>query len=165
MASDEEFEEYVRTRLPGWRRVAYLMAGDWDRGDDVVQRMLTDLYRTWPRASQAASLDAFVHTILTRRLLDERRLRWARVRLTDDIPDRASPARSGAEDRLDLIEALRRIPPRQRAVLVLRYFHDLGVEETAQALGCAPGTVKSQTSRALTTLRRYLTVPELEELR
>jgi RNA polymerase sigma-70 factor (sigma-E family) len=165
MTSDEEFEAYVQTRLPGWRRIAYLMAGDWDRGDDVVQRMLTDLYRTWRRTRHVENLDAFVRTILTRRLLDERRLRWARVRLASEIPDRAAPPRGSAEERVDLIAALRRIPPRQRAVIVLRYFHDLGVEETAQVLGCAPGTVKSQTSRAIAALRRYLTMPEVEESR
>jgi RNA polymerase sigma-70 factor (sigma-E family) len=165
MASDEEFEAYVQARLPGWRRTAYLMAGDWDRGDDAVQRMLADLYRTWPRVRQVENLDAFVHRILTRRLLDERRLLWARVRLTAVIPDRAAPARDSADERLDLIKALRRIPPRQRAVLVLRYFQDLDVEETARALGCAPGTVKSQTSKAIAALRRHLTVPHFEESR
>src|SRR5262245_32305823 len=106
MASDDEFEHYVRGHLPGWRRIAYPMVGDWDRGDDVVQRMLTDLYRNWSRARHADHLDAYARTILTRRLIDERRQRWSRIRLTDELPDRVQPSPSGAEERLDLIEAL-----------------------------------------------------------
>src|SRR4029077_3382806 len=117
------------------------------------------------RARQVEDLDAFVRKILTRRLLDERRRRWAGVRLSVVLPDRAARTRDGAEDRMDLVAALRRIPPRQRAVLVLRYYHDLSVDETAQALGCAPGTVKSQTSKAIAALRRHLTVPAFEESR
>ncbi|MGW0432277.1 SigE family RNA polymerase sigma factor [Micromonospora sp. NPDC003197] len=159
-AADEEYTEYVRATMDRWRRVAYLMAGDWDRGDDVLQQVLTELYRKWSRARKADSIDALVRTMLLRRFIDGQRLGWARVRLGTELPDRAA-ATTGADptDRLDLVTALRQVAPRQRAVLVLRYFHDLSVEETAQTLNCSPGTVKSQTSKGLATLRRLLSSP------
>jgi RNA polymerase sigma-70 factor (sigma-E family) len=155
--ADAEYTDYVRSRLSVWRRTAYLMCGDWDRGDDVVQRTLTELYRKWPRAQRADNLDALVRTMLLRRMLEERRLGWFRVRLTNDLPERAAATGPDAEDRIVLATALRRLAPRQRAVLVLRFFNDLTVEETAHTLACSPGTVKSQTSTALATLRRLLT--------
>ncbi|GIH16783.1 RNA polymerase sigma24 factor [Rugosimonospora africana] len=156
--ADAEYTEYVRSRMTVWRRTAYLMCGDWDRGDDVVQRTMTELYRKWPKARRADNLDALVRTMLLRRMLDERRLGWFRVRLTTELPDRAAPAGSDPDDRVTLMAALRGLAPGQRAVLVLRFFQDLTVEETADALACSPGTVKSQTSKALATLRRSLTV-------
>lgn len=155
-AVDAEYTELVRAGLPQWRRTAYLMCGDWHQGDDIVQRVLTELYRNWPRARRADNLNALVRTMLLRRLIDDRRRGWARVLLTDLLPERPAPAAPDAGERLDLVAALRQIAPRQRAVLVLRFFQDLTVEETAQTLNCAPGTVKSQTAKGLATLRRLL---------
>ncbi|MEU8422323.1 SigE family RNA polymerase sigma factor [Micromonospora sp. NPDC048835] len=154
--ADHEYTEYVRSRMVRWRRTAYLMCGDWDRGDDILQRVLTELYRSWTKARQADHLDALVRTMLVRRLIDERRLRWSRVRLGAALPERAS-ATTDPTDRITLVGALRNVPPRQRAVLVLRYFQDLSVEETARAMGCSTGTVKSQTAKGLATLRSLLT--------
>ena len=155
-ADDAEYVEYVRARMGQFRRAAFLMCGDWDRGDDVVQRVLTELYRKWHRLRRADSVDAVVRTMLWRRLADERRLGWAvRVRIGAAVPEVAAPD-PDPDVRLTLVAALRSVPPRQRAVLVLRYFQDLTVEETASALGCAPGTVKSQASKGLATLRRVL---------
>ncbi|MFG2047815.1 SigE family RNA polymerase sigma factor [Micromonospora sp. NPDC048935] len=155
-AADAEYTECVRVGLPQWRRTAYLMCGDWHQGDDIVQRVLTELYRNWSRARRAGNLNALVRTMLMRRLIDERRRGWARVLITDLLPERPAPAAPDATERLDLVAALRQVAPRQRAVLVLRFFQDLSVEETAQALGCAPGTVKSQTAKGLVTLRGLL---------
>jgi RNA polymerase sigma factor (sigma-70 family) len=163
-AADAEYEDYVRSRLARWRRTAFLMCGDWDRGDDLVQRMLTELYRIWPKARAAHSLDGLVRTMLVRRLLDERRLGWSRVRLTWDLPDRSTND-PDVDGKLDLGSALRRVPPRQRAVLVLRFLHDLSIEETAQTLRCSVGTVKSQTSKGLTALRAVLAMSAVEETR
>ncbi|MET8256694.1 SigE family RNA polymerase sigma factor [Micromonospora sp. NPDC005553] len=154
--ADDEYTEYVRSRMAQWRRTAYLMCGDWDRGDDILQRVLTELYRSWARARQADHLDALVRTMLLRRLIDERRLRWTRVRLGSALPD-VSRAFADPTDRITLVGALRQVPPRQRAVLVLRYFQDLSVEETARTMGCSTGTVKSQTAKGLATLRTLLT--------
>ncbi|MGW3806180.1 SigE family RNA polymerase sigma factor [Micromonospora sp. NPDC005113] len=153
--ADDEYAEYVRSRMVQWRRTAYLMCGDWDRGDDILQRVLTELYRSWSRVRQADHLDALVRTMLLRRLIDERRLRWSRVRLGAVLPD-VSTAATDPTDRITLVGALRQVPPRQRAVLVLRYFQDLSVEETARAMGCTTGTVKSQTAKGLATLRTLL---------
>ncbi|WP_328651114.1 SigE family RNA polymerase sigma factor [Micromonospora sp. NBC_00330] len=153
--ADDEYTEYVRSRMVQWRRTAYLMCGDWDRGDDILQRVLTELYRSWARARQADHLEALVRTMLVRRLIDERRLRWARVRLGAALPD-VSRAFPDPTDRITVVGALRQVPPRQRAVLVLRFFQDLSVEETAKAMGCSTGTVKSQTAKGLATLRTLL---------
>jgi RNA polymerase sigma-70 factor (sigma-E family) len=152
---DAEYVEYVRARMGQFRRAAFLMCGDWDRGDDVVQRVLVELYRKWHRLRRADSVDAVVRTMLWRRLVDERRLGWGRVRIGAPVPEVAAPESDPAV-RLTLVAALRSVPPRQRAVLVLRYFQDLSVEETAAALGCSPGTVKSQASKGLAALRRVL---------
>ncbi|MEH0929636.1 SigE family RNA polymerase sigma factor [Micromonospora sp. CPCC 205558] len=155
-AEADEYTEYVRSRMVQWRRTAYLMCGDWDRGDDILQRVLTELYRNWARARQADNPDALVRTMLLRRLIDERRLRWTGVRLGTALPD-VPTAATDPTDRITLVGALRQVPPRQRAALVLRYFQDLSVEETAQAMGCSAGTVKSQTAKGLATLRTLLT--------
>ncbi|MFD0784642.1 SigE family RNA polymerase sigma factor [Micromonospora azadirachtae] len=153
--ADAEYTDFVRGRMRQWRRTAYLMCGDWDRGDDILQRVLTELYRNWARARQAEHADALVRTMLLRRLLDERRLRWSRVMLSAALPERRTEPADPTE-RLTLITALRKVPPRQRAVLVLRYFQDLSVEDTARALGCSAGTVKSQAAKGLATLRAVL---------
>jgi RNA polymerase sigma-70 factor (sigma-E family) len=160
-----EYDSYVAARLPTLRRSAYLLCGDWDRGDDLVQKVLTQLFVRWSHARRADNLDAYVQTMLVRRFLDEGRSGWARfVQLTDpetephrtvsDLPDPAT--------RLDVRAALASLPARQRAVIVLRFLHDMSVEQTADTLGCRTGTVKSQTSRALAELRRLLST-ELTE--
>ncbi len=158
-AADEEYTTYVRTTMDRWRRVAYLMAGDWDRGDDVLQQMLTELYRKWSRVRKADNRDALVRTMLMRRFIDGQRLGWTRVRLGTELPEQAATTGTDPTDRLDLVAALRQVAPRQRAVLVLRYLHDLSVEETAKALNCSPGTVKSQATKGLEKLRRLLSSP------
>jgi DNA-directed RNA polymerase specialized sigma24 family protein len=99
--------------------------------------------------------------MLVRTYVDERRLGWARVRLFRDTPEPALGsdgvfAGDGVEDRQVVRAALRQVPRRQQAVLVLRFFYDLSVEEVAGTLGCSTGTVKSQTARGLATLRRLL---------
>ncbi|MET8150441.1 SigE family RNA polymerase sigma factor [Actinoplanes sp. NPDC049668] len=160
--SQEEYVEYVTARIPALRRLAYLLAGDEHRADDLVQQTITTLFVKWRRARTATHLDGYVRTMLVRTYLDERRLAWARVRLLRETPER--PARAGdtgVEDRHVLRAALARVPRRQQAVLVLRFYYDLPVDEVAATLGCSAGTVKSQTSRGLATLRRLLGETEL----
>jgi RNA polymerase sigma-70 factor (sigma-E family) len=155
---DEEFTAFVRPRLPRLRRAAYLLCGDWARGDDIVQRALTDAYVHWRRVRSAGSPDAYLHTVLVHRFIDDRRGRWSGVQLTDEVPSRAAPAyQPDIDQALDVRAALARLTPRQRAVLVLRFLCDMSVAETASALGCSQGTVKSQTSVALDAMRRLLT--------
>jgi RNA polymerase sigma-70 factor (sigma-E family) len=156
---DEEFTQFVEPRLPGLRRAAYLLCGDWARGDDIVQRTLTDAYVHFARLQQADSPDAYLRTVLTHRWIDEQRGLWSRVRLLDAVPERAGPADAGRDEAIDLHAALARLTARQRAVLVLRFLCDMSVADTAAALHCSEGTVKSQTSVALHAMRQHLTTP------
>lgn len=151
-----EYAEYVQARLPWLRRVAYLLCQDWHGADDLVQVTATQLFTQWPRAARMDNVDAYVRTILVRAFLGDRRSTWfRRVRLPGSLADR--PAVTADQDAvLDVRGALAALPPRQRATLVLRYYCDLDVEQAAIALGCSAGTVKSQTSKGLASLRRVL---------
>ncbi|GAA3729872.1 SigE family RNA polymerase sigma factor [Plantactinospora mayteni] len=155
-ASEQEYVDYVTARIPALRRLAYLLAGDEHRADDLVQQTITTLYVKWRRAQAAEKLDAYVRTMLVRTYLDERRLAWARVRLFRETPEPPPREDGGVEERQVVRAALSRVPRRQRAVLVLRFFYDLPVDEVARILDCSSGTIKSQTSRGLATLRRLL---------
>ena len=160
--SEAEYVEYVTARIPALRRLAYLLAGDEHRADDLVQQTITTLYVKWRRACTATHLDGYVRTMLVRTYLDERRLAWARVRLLSEAPESSTPdSGTGVEDRQVLRAALAQVPRRQQAVLVLRFLYDLPVDEVAATLGCSSGTVKSQTSRGLAALRRLLGEREL----
>jgi RNA polymerase sigma-70 factor (sigma-E family) len=155
-AAEEEYVEYVRGRIPALRRVAYALCGDEHRADDVVQQAITKLYVHWERARTASNLHKYTHTLLVRVFLDERRLHWSRVRLFGSLPEPPPVEPEGVEDRHLLRAALARLPRRQRAVLVLRFLCDLPVDEVAEVLGCSAGTVKSQTSHGLASLRRLM---------
>lgn len=153
---DAEFTEYATARAPWLRKVAYLLCGDWHRADDLVQTAITKLYMNWHRARQAWNLDGYARTILVNTFLAEQRARWRRsVVLRDTDSSSAAPQRD-LDAALDLRAALAMLPPRQRSTVVLRYYCDLSVNEVAQEMGCSPGNVKSQTSRAIDALRRIL---------
>jgi RNA polymerase sigma-70 factor (sigma-E family) len=154
--TDEDFTGYVQARLAWLRRVGYLLCQDWQQADDLVQTAITSLYVHWRRARTMESIDGYARTILVRAFLSERRGGWARrVSLAGALPDRPGQA-PDADDALDVRAALAGLPPRQRATLVLRFYCDLNVEQSARVLGCSPGTVKSQTAKALAALRRAL---------
>ncbi|MGX6608069.1 SigE family RNA polymerase sigma factor [Micromonosporaceae bacterium Da 78-11] len=158
---EREYVEYVRERLPRLHRTAYLLCADAFQADDIVQTTLTALYVNWQRVCAVDNLDGYVHRIMMRRYLDERRRGWARVLLGDRVPELSvTAAGPGVEERDALVAALRTLPKGQRAVVVLRYFGDLSVEATAKALGCSEGNVKSQCSRGLATLRSILDGPD-----
>lgn len=153
---DAEFTEFVESSVPALRRLAYMLCHDWHSADDLVQATVTRLYVRWARATTAANLEAYVRTMLFREFLHERRTSWSRrVDVTDDLPPAAARTRDH-DTALDLQAAIRGLPPRQRAVLVLRFHCDLSVEQSAALLGCSQGNVKSQTARALAALRRSL---------
>jgi RNA polymerase sigma-70 factor (sigma-E family) len=160
---DGEFVEYVSARLPRLHRAAYLMCGDPHRADDLVQATLVNLYVQWRSARAAANLDGYVHRILARRFIDEKRSAWSRVLLPGRLPDAVEPDRDAYVERDAIVSALRALPAGQRAVIVLRYFSDLSVEEAARALGCSTGNVKSQCARGLMALREALTTTEIEK--
>jgi RNA polymerase sigma-70 factor (sigma-E family) len=152
---ERDFCAYVMARQMTLRRSAFLLCRNIDQADDLVQTAITRLYLHWNRACRANSLDAYTYTILVRVFLDEQRRGWWRVRLVDRAPDRAAEQVDDAT-RLSVRDALATLKPRHRAVLVLRYYQDLTIEQTAEALRCSPGTVKSQTHRALEALRTVL---------
>jgi RNA polymerase sigma-70 factor (sigma-E family) len=154
---DSAFADYFAARSGAMRTTAYLLCGDWHRADDVVQAAFTKLYLAWNRVSRHEVLDLYVRRMVVNSFVDERRRAfWRRERLADP-PDASAAPQVPVEDRVVLMRALADVPPRQRAVLVLRYWEDLSVEETAALLRCSPGTVKSQAARGLATLRTLLT--------
>ncbi|KAB1922133.1 SigE family RNA polymerase sigma factor [Micromonospora noduli] len=154
---DEAFAEYFAARSGAMRGTAYLLCGDWHRAEDLVQTTFVKLYRVWNRISRHEVLDSYVRQILIRTFLDERRRGWwRRERVGGEDAEQAAPPDS-PESRLVLLQALARVAPRQRAVLVLRYWEDLSIEDVAALLECSPGTVKSQAARGLDTLRGLLT--------
>ncbi|GAA0709014.1 SigE family RNA polymerase sigma factor [Dactylosporangium roseum] len=163
--TDRGFAEYFAARSDAMRRTAYLLCGDWHRAEDLVQTAFTRLYLAWGRVSRHDALDGYLRRTLLHAFLDERRLAWwRRVRPTGDEIPQVSPD-VPVEDRLDLMRALAEVPARQRAVLVLRYWEDLSVDDTAAVLGVSAGTVKSQAARGLDTLRKQIAplVPTCEE--
>lgn len=156
-AEDEDaYVEYVRGRALALRRTAYHLCGDWHDAHDLVQAALVRLYRYWGRARAADAPDAYARRILVNVYLQQRRSWWARRVVPVAEPRDAPAADAGSDGRLDLMAALARISPGQRAVLVLRYWEGLDVAETAAALGCSAGTVKSQTAYAIAALRRLM---------
>jgi RNA polymerase sigma-70 factor (sigma-E family) len=152
---DAEYTEYVAARLSSLRRLAAVLCGDWQRADDLVQATLTKLYVHWGRV-RATHPDAYARAVLVREFIHERRSAWVkRVSLSGRVAD--SPAAAIDQDVvLDLRAAVAALPARQRATLVLRFYCDLNVDQAAEILGCSPGTVKSQTARALEAVRRAL---------
>src|SRR5215471_21797032 len=153
---DAEYTEYVAARLPSLRRLAAVLCDDWQRADDLVQATLTTLYVHWGRVRAAAHPDAYARAVLVRECMHERRSGWVRrVSLTGQVGDAAAAA-ADPDVALDLRAAVAALPPRQRATLVLRFYCDLNVDQAAEVLGCSPGTVKSQTVRALESVRRAL---------
>jgi RNA polymerase sigma-70 factor (sigma-E family) len=155
-ARDAEFADYVAARMPSFRRLAVLLCHDWQRADDLVQAAITKLYVHWHRAKTADHMDAYVRAIVVREFLDDRRSSWVkRVALGGLLPDAAVVSRD-PDLAMDLDAALALLPPGQRATLVLRFYSDLSVEQSAEILGCSAGTVKSQTAKALDSLRSLL---------
>ncbi|MEY9930761.1 RNA polymerase sigma-70 factor (sigma-E family) [Catenulispora sp. GP43] len=162
---DAEFTEYVIARQAWLRRVAYLLCGDLHRADDLVQSTITKLYVHWHKASHGDNFDGYARRTLINTYLNEQRSGWAKWTLlhrfggdgTASRPDPDLAVLTGdVELGLDLRTALSRLPPRQRATVVLRFYCDLSVEQTAQVMGCSTGNVKSQSSRGLASLRDLL---------
>ncbi|WUV81364.1 SigE family RNA polymerase sigma factor [Streptomyces sp. NBC_01476] len=154
------FEEFVAARGPRLLRVAWLLTGDAHLAEDLLQTVLA---RVWPKWNRIAdeNPEAYVRKALVHAHASWWRRKWrGEVPHGDDLPDRAAPADPFADVDLEqtLAAAIRTLPTRQRAVVVLRYFEDLSVAGTAEVLGCSEGTVKSQASKALHTLRTRLPV-------
>ncbi|OLF09478.1 RNA polymerase subunit sigma-24 [Actinophytocola xinjiangensis] len=162
---ENRFREFAREQSAALRRTGYLLCGDWHLADDLTQQTLIKLYRAWPRLERDAAPVSYARKVLLRCWLDERRRPWRRAERRDgEIPDGADPATGPVEAhelvslRAALFRSLDELGPRQRAVLVLRYFESLSITETAAALGCTEGTVKSQAARGLAALRTSVDV-------
>ena len=153
-ADEAAFREYVTVRMDEMRRIAYLVCHDWHTADDVVSATLLKLYAHWRRAERATNLDGYVRAMLLNTWLDERRRAWRRRESSGHVPEREAPAAPPGDD-VGVMALLRALPPRQRAVVVLRFYADHSIEETAALLGVSEGTVKSQCARALATLRQH----------
>jgi RNA polymerase sigma-70 factor (sigma-E family) len=159
-ADEERFREFARNNATMLRRSAYLLCGDWHLADDLTQAALIKMHRAWPRVKRTDNPVSYARKTLLRCWLDERRRPWRRAELRDgEVPDgleqNADPAQQMGT-REELFMALAQISPRQRAVLVLRFFESLSVAEVAEALGCSEGTVKSQTSRGLAAMKAVI---------
>ncbi|MFI6326118.1 SigE family RNA polymerase sigma factor [Nonomuraea sp. NPDC050556] len=159
---ERDFVEFVRSRQQSLMRSAYLLTGDAHQAEDLLQTVLTRVARHWRKLAKDGNPEAYA-----RRSLINEHISWRRRRRFTDVPSASLPERgydSGDQSlhRITLQEALARLTPRQRAVLVLRFYEDRTVEEAADLLGCSEGTVKSQTHHALGRLRAL--APELAEL-
>ncbi|HEX8004353.1 MAG TPA: SigE family RNA polymerase sigma factor [Mycobacteriales bacterium] len=148
-----EFAEFVAARQRALLRAGWLLTGDWASAEDLVQ---TALVRTWPhwhRLPDADRAEAYVRRVMFTTYASWWRRRWRGETPTADLPDRAAGA-ADTDLRAALVAAVLRLPRRQRAVVVLRFLDDLTEARAAEVLGCSVGTVKSQTAKALATLRR-----------
>lgn len=154
MSDEEDFRQFAVSRQKQLLRTAYLLCGDWHGAEDLVQTAFGQLYRSWRRVRRIEHPDAYAKQVLYRcHLSAKRKRRFATVPI-DAVPEPAVPGSGfGDGSTAALIEALAELPDRARAVVVLRFWEDYSVAQTADALGISQGTVKSQTSRALAMLR------------
>jgi RNA polymerase sigma-70 factor (sigma-E family) len=163
---EDEYREFVMSRLDRLRRTAYLLCRNWHTADDLVSITLGRLYRNWRRARAVDNVDAYVRAMLVNAYLDEGRRPWRRESASESLPvDVAEHPQRQIIDRAELTAMLTTLPPRQRAVVVLRFYCDMSVAEVAAMLGVSEGTVKSQAARGLQILRAAATEHAHEELR
>ncbi|MFF7994453.1 SigE family RNA polymerase sigma factor [Kitasatospora xanthocidica] len=155
-AQEAAYVEFVAARAKALYRSAYVLAaGDTHLAEDLVQETLGRVYVHWKRVSGADSPEAYAQTVLVRTFLSLRRRRSTTERPTGDLPDGAASGPDTAL-RLTLLDALGQLPPRDRAVLLLRYWEDRSIEETAGMLRLSSSAVRSQGTRALARARALL---------
>ena len=159
MAQDD-FADYVAVRWAALYRTARLLTGQRDDAEDLVQNALITAYGRWQRIRGMDSRDAYVRKVLLNRYLSQQRTRKRRAALSLLTAVPPGPP-TDPDVGLDLWRGIHALPPRQRAIVVLRYYEDLTETDTADVLGCSIGTVKSQCHRALATLKAAL-ADELE---
>ncbi|MET7397473.1 SigE family RNA polymerase sigma factor [Dactylosporangium sp. NPDC005572] len=155
MSVDGEFVDYARVAAPRLRRTAYLLCQDWHLAQDLTQTALAKLFVHWGRIHRRDSPDAYARKVLLRVFLDHQRRSSSHEVVVDRVADGPAPG-GQPELRLTLIEALSRIPARDRAILVLRYWEDQSIDTVADLLGVSVPTVKSQSARGLSRLRSLL---------
>ncbi len=156
-ADASTFEGYAESAWPSLYRYAYLLAGNHADAEDIAQQALMKAYRAWSRVQRSDSPAAYLRKILTNTYLSQRRPKARRLELlTDAPPETGHHTVDGPEDRMALWPHVKSLPPRQRAVIVLRYYEDLSEQEIADALECSRGNVKSTAHHALKSLRTAL---------
>ncbi|MEV4618161.1 SigE family RNA polymerase sigma factor [Asanoa sp. NPDC049573] len=154
---EDDFREFVAARSPALLRTAYLLTGDWATAEDLLQTALTKIYLAWRRLGEIEAVEPYARRVLVNTSISWWRRRWHGERPTEVLPERAVADRVDEQlERDALWRHVQSLPARQRAVLVLRFYEDLSEAQTAAILDISTGTVKSQTSRALTTLRARL---------
>jgi RNA polymerase sigma-70 factor (sigma-E family) len=155
VAGQDAFRDYVAGRSSRLLKTAWLLTGDWHLAEDLLQTALAKTSLAWHRIERWESVDAYVRKAMVTTYATWWRRKWRGETPTHDLPEQLTV--SDAYNEVDLRESVRRalvtLPSRQRAVVVLRYFEDLSEAETAAALGCSVGAVKSHASRAITKLR------------
>ncbi|MGC0421800.1 SigE family RNA polymerase sigma factor [Embleya sp. AB8] len=160
---ETDFDAFVIARGAALRRTAYLLCGDWHGAEDLVQTTLTSVYLRWKRIREPAARAEYARKVLVRAYIDTTRRKSNGEAPVGDLPD-APAAREGDPDvRVALMAALSRVSPGYRAVLVLRFWEDLSIEQTAALLGRSASAVRSGTARGLVQLRTLLG-DELAEL-
>jgi RNA polymerase sigma-70 factor (sigma-E family) len=164
---DEEFRAYVVERRPALLRTATLLtAGDQHLAEDLVQQTLVAMYLAWPRIRRTSGPDGYAYRTLVNALTDQRRRGfWRRERVTDDLPEPEPVPDLPMEERDAVRRALAALPAGMRAAVVLRHWVELDVAETAAAMGCTTGNVKSQTARGLERMRELLDADNARPLR
>jgi RNA polymerase sigma-70 factor (sigma-E family) len=155
VGSAEEFAEFAAAASPRLRRMAFLLCGDWHSAEDLVQTTLAKMFVSWRKIRRREAEHAYASRTLVNTYLADKRLKRNQEILTSNVPEREIQLPS-PETRIVVLEALATLPPRSRAVVVLRYWADLSVDQVATMLGCSPGNVKSQSARALSKLRTVL---------
>lgn len=154
---ETDFLGWVSTARTGLRTSAFLLCGDWYLADDLVQETLTRVFGVWGRVSGSGDPGPYARKVLVNLYLDHGRRPSRREVPTDDLPESSVEQGNAVDgDRDRLTAALRQVPKGQRAVLVLRYWDDQSIEQTARALGTTAGNVRSQASRGLEKLRALL---------
>lgn len=165
MSTEQDFVEFVAARWTLLYRLAYLLTASPTAAEDLLQITLEKAYANWSRISRLEFPEAYIRRMLTNALVSSRRRAWLREVSSDSMPDTAGDAIDvGVLDRSLLWPLVCALPVRQRAVIVLRYYEDLTEAQIADVLGCAPGTVKSQTSAAMKALRRALAAAGVGEV-
>jgi RNA polymerase sigma-70 factor (sigma-E family) len=151
------FSEFVDARSGSLFRTAYLMVGDHQLAQDLLQEALVKTLIAWPRLRDRANLESYTRRIIVTTSISWRRRRSFHELPSGTVPERLEPDQVEAVVTHDaVVAALMTVPPRQRAAIVLRYYQDLTVAQTAEVMGCSVGTVKSQVSAGLKRLRESL---------
>ncbi|QNN54538.1 SigE family RNA polymerase sigma factor [Nocardioides mesophilus] len=158
---EQRYVDFVTGRWSALFRLAYLLTGSEPAAEDLLQTTLMKTYAAWARINRVEEPEAYVRRMLVNGAISESRRGWRRERATAELPEMPGVDLEHVVDgRADLWPVIRELPPRQRAVVVLRYYEDLSEEEIARVLGCSRGTVKSQASDAMRSLRRRLVAVE-----